>query len=64
MKNAIGKLRGGNSFTARAGADAVRLWSITVLSVSNLAVNKLRTFLTLLGVIVGVASIIAVVTII
>lgn len=53
-----------SSFFDRAGADAVRLWAIAVLSVSNLAVNKLRTFLTLLGIIVGVASMIAVVTII
>lgn len=42
----------------------VRFWSITVLAVKNLFVNKLRTFLTLLGIIVGVASMIAVVTII
>ena len=34
------------------------------LSVSNLFANKLRTFLTLLGIIVGVAAMISVVTII
>lgn len=42
----------------------VRGWAITRLAISNLFVNKLRTFLTLLGIIVGVASMIAVVTII
>ena len=40
------------------------MWSIFRLSVANLAINKLRTFLTLLGIIVGVASMISVVTII
>ncbi|NNE99510.1 MAG: FtsX-like permease family protein [Pyrinomonadaceae bacterium] len=38
--------------------------SIFLLSLQNLRANKLRTFLTLLGIIVGVAAIIAVVTII
>ncbi len=38
--------------------------SIFRLSLENLRANKLRTFLTLLGIIVGVAAIIAVVTII
>ena len=38
--------------------------SIFVLSLENLRANKLRTFLTLLGIIVGVAAVIAVVTII
>lgn len=47
-----------------AGQTLVRAWAITNLAVSNLFVNKLRTFLTLLGIIVGVASMIAVVTII
>lgn len=42
----------------------VLLWSITSLSLSNLIANKLRTFLTVLGIIVGVAAIISVVTII
>jgi len=39
-------------------------WSIFRLSASNLFVNKLRTVLTLLGIIVGVAAMISVVTII
>ncbi|HMS09555.1 MAG TPA: hypothetical protein PKE66_08735, partial [Pyrinomonadaceae bacterium] len=47
-----------------ADASLVRAWSITALAIRNLFVNKLRTFLTLLGIIVGVASMIAVVTII
>jgi len=38
--------------------------SIWLLSIKNLLTNKLRTFLTLLGIIVGVAAIISVVTII
>ncbi|MBS1792292.1 MAG: ABC transporter permease [Acidobacteria bacterium] len=38
--------------------------SIFFLSLRNLRANKLRTFLTLLGIIVGVAAVIAVVTII
>lgn len=42
----------------------VRGWAVTNLAISNLFVHKLRTFLTLLGIIVGVASMIAVVTII
>lgn len=42
----------------------VLLWSIYRLSVRNLLTNKLRTLLTLLGIIVGVAAIISVVTII
>jgi putative ABC transport system permease protein len=40
------------------------IWSIFRLSIANLAINKLRTFLTLLGIIVGVAAMISVVTII
>lgn len=39
-------------------------WSISKLSLENLLTNKLRTFLTLLGIIVGVAAIISVITII
>lgn len=39
-------------------------WSTIRLSIANLFTNKLRTFLTLLGIIVGVAAIISVVTII
>jgi len=42
----------------------VLLWSTGRLSIKNLLTNKLRTFLTLLGIIVGVAAIISVVTII
>lgn len=38
--------------------------SIFLLSLQNLRANKLRTFLTLLGIIVGVAAVISVVTII
>ncbi|MER3631198.1 MAG: hypothetical protein C4325_02690, partial [Blastocatellia bacterium] len=53
-----------SSLIHRLSGDTVRLFSIAVLAISNLAVNKLRTFLTLLGIIVGVASMIAVVTII
>lgn len=64
MKEPIKRNKNGDHFFERLGADAVRLWSIAVLAVGNLTVNKLRTFLTLLGVIVGVASMIAVVTII
>ena len=40
------------------------LRSIFLLSLQNLRANKLRTFLTLLGIIVGVAAVISVVTII
>jgi len=40
------------------------LRSIVLLSLQNLRANKLRTFLTLLGIIVGVAAVISVVTII
>ena len=39
-------------------------WTILKLSIKNLLTNKLRTLLTLLGIIVGVAAIISVVTII
>ena len=42
----------------------VLLWSILGLASSNLLSNKLRTFLTLIGIIVGVAAMISVVTII
>ena len=42
----------------------ILFWSVFSIALKNLRVNKLRTFLTLLGIIVGVASIIAVVTII
>lgn len=42
----------------------VLLWSIFRLSLTNLVANKLRTLLTVLGIIVGVAAIISVVTII
>lgn len=48
----------------RLDRSLVRLWSVIQLAIRNLFVNKLRTFLTLLGIIVGVASMIAVVTII
>ncbi len=40
------------------------VWELFLVALSSLRANKLRTFLTLLGVIVGVASVIAVVTII
>ncbi|MEP6924447.1 MAG: ABC transporter permease [Pyrinomonadaceae bacterium] len=39
-------------------------WELFLVALGSLRANKLRTFLTLLGVIVGVASVIAVVTII
>ena len=42
----------------------VLFWSIFRLSMKNLLVNKLRTLLTVIGIIVGVAAIISVVTII
>lgn len=42
-----------------------RVWlEATRIAVENLAINKLRTFLTLLGIIVGVTAVIAVVTVI
>ncbi|MBV9241866.1 MAG: ABC transporter permease [Acidobacteria bacterium] len=47
----------------RAG-HLVVLWSIFGLAAANLLTNKLRTLLTLVGIIVGVASMITVVTII
>lgn len=47
-----------------AARSIVLLGSIWRLSIENLLTNKLRTFLTLLGIIVGVAAIISVVTII
>ncbi len=40
------------------------LWELFKIALSSLRSNKLRTFLTLLGIIVGVTSVIAVVTII
>jgi len=40
------------------------IWELFLVALRSLRANKLRTFLTLLGVIVGVASVIAVVTII
>jgi putative ABC transport system permease protein len=46
------------------GRSLTLAFSIFRLAVENLAVNKLRTFLTLLGIIVGVAAMISVVTII
>lgn len=48
----------------RPAGRLVLLWSILRLSSENLLTNKLRTMLTLLGIIVGVASMISVVTII
>jgi putative ABC transport system permease protein len=55
-KSLINSMPGGKSLTI--------FWSIFKLSIENLLTNKLRTFLTLLGIIVGVAAIISVVTII
>lgn len=46
------------------GKSLILFRSIFYLSLHNLRANKLRTFLTLLGIIVGVAAIIAVITII
>lgn len=52
------------SFRSRAETSLTLFRSILVLSLQNLHANKLRTFLTLLGIIVGVAAVISVVTII
>lgn len=52
------------SFLAEAGKSLTLFRSIFALSLANLRANKLRTFLTLLGIIVGVAAVISVVTII
>lgn len=40
------------------------VWELFIVALGSLRANKLRTFLTLVGIIVGVASVIAVVTII
>lgn len=52
------------SFFSAAGKSFTLFRSIFALSLQNLRANKLRTFLTLLGIIVGVAAVISVVTII
>jgi len=71
MKNARVEQSGGfgkddarASFVSRTGKSLTLYRSIFVLALQNLRANKLRTFLTLLGIIVGVAAVIAVVTII
>jgi putative ABC transport system permease protein len=53
-----------NSFFTETQKSLTLFRSIFVLSLQNLRANKLRTFLTLLGIIVGVAAVISVVTII
>ncbi len=53
-----------NSFFSNAQRALTLFRSIFFLSLENLRANKLRTFLTLLGIIVGVAAVISVVTII
>ena len=52
------------SYFSQARKSFTLLRSIFLLSLQNLRANKLRTFLTLLGIIVGVAAVISVVTII
>jgi putative ABC transport system permease protein len=53
-----------NSVFSAAEKSLTLFRSIFVLALQNLRANKLRTFLTLLGIIVGVAAVISVVTII
>jgi putative ABC transport system permease protein len=53
-----------DSVLSAAGKSLTLYRSIFVLSLQNLRTNKLRSFLTLLGIIVGVAAVISVVTII
>jgi putative ABC transport system permease protein len=53
-----------NSFFTGTQKSLTLFRSIFVLSLQNLRANKLRTFLTLLGIIVGVAAVISVITII
>ena len=53
-----------DSFFLTAERSFTLFRSIFALSIENLRANKLRTFLTLLGIIVGVAAVISVVTII
>jgi putative ABC transport system permease protein len=53
-----------NSFFTGIQKSLTLFRSIFLLSLQNLRANKLRTFLTLLGIIVGVAAVISVVTII
>ncbi len=57
-------LADGDSQELNRASRLVLLWSIFRLSLTNLLVNKLRSLLTVLGIIVGVAAIISVVTII
>ena len=38
------------------------LWNLIRISASNLRNNKLRTFLTMLGIVIGISSIIAFIT--
>jgi putative ABC transport system permease protein len=52
------------SFLSAARKSLLLFRSIFLLALQNLRANKLRTFLTLLGIIVGVAAVISVVTII
>jgi len=52
------------SYLSQTGKSLTLFRSIFSLSIENLRANKLRTFLTLLGIIVGVAAVISVVTII
>ena len=53
-----------NSLYSQTRKSLTLFRSIFALSLQNLRANKLRTFLTLLGIIVGVAAVISVVTII
>ncbi|HVE59503.1 MAG TPA: ABC transporter permease [Pyrinomonadaceae bacterium] len=71
MKDAKSEQRGDfeekvrrNSFFTETKKSLTLFRSIFALSLQNLRANKLRTFLTLLGIIVGVAAVISVVTII
>jgi putative ABC transport system permease protein len=56
--------KGRSSFFSAAGKSLTIFRSIFFLALQNLRANKLRTFLTLLGIIVGVAAVISVGTII
>src|SRR5919206_809669 len=56
--------RGGRRRRARLGPAFHKTWESLRIALGSLRANKLRTSLTLIGVVVGVAAVIAVVTII
>ena len=55
--------RRGGAADARRGGGGVKAWAAVRMALASLRVNKLRTALTMLGIVIGVAAVIAMVSV-